>query len=249
MAKQMRQQLGVIEDTVSNAPTQHHPFSQSPPVGPAPPLGYAAAEVEVARLVHRLFISAPTEELPRIVAFSSVNRRSGCTWVCAKAAELLATHTQNRVCIVDGNFWCPSLHEHFRTDAAPGLSDAMRQTEQIQHFVTGTRTSRLWIMPSGSAHSWPSGLVNPSRIGVRLSELRAEFDFVLMDAPALSVSSDAVILGGLSDGIVLVIASNDTRRDSARTAKRILEDAKVSILGAVLNKRTYPIPAAIYRRL
>ena len=91
--------------------------------------------------------------------------------------------------------------------------------------------------------------LNPARLRTRLNELRNEFDFVLIDIPGILTYGDATLLAHLSDGAVLVVGSNMTRRESARMAKESLEAASVPILGAVLNKRLFPIPEAIYRKL
>lgn len=245
----MSRNVGLVDDVASVAASSPHEGSEAPADGAAVSFVPTAADAEVDKLVHRLFLSAGTSDQARILAFSAVDRGAGCSWVCAKAAELLATRTTNRVCVVDANFIHPSLHEHFCTDAAPGLADALRQVEPIQRFVVRTETNRLWLLAAGSRQLSAAGILNPPRIRTRVAELREEFDFVLIDAPAMSVSSDAVLLGQLSEGAVMVIASNSTRRDAARVAKQVLEDAEVPILGAVLNKRTYPIPAAVYRRL
>jgi Mrp family chromosome partitioning ATPase len=45
------------------------------------------------------------------------------------------------------------------------------------------------------------------------------------------------------------VQANSTRRETARKAKESLESAKVKLLGAVLNKRTFPIPEALYRKI
>ncbi len=80
-------------------------------------------------------------------------------------------------------------------------------------------------------------------------ELRSEFDYVLIDAPPVNLYADAIILGGLADGAILVLESDVTRREAARKAKETLEGAEVRLLGAILNKRTFPIPESIYRKL
>jgi Mrp family chromosome partitioning ATPase len=53
----------------------------------------------------------------------------------------------------------------------------------------------------------------------------------------------------LADGIVLIIEANSTRREAARKVKENLKAANLPVLAAVLNKRTYPIPNFLYRRL
>ena len=80
-------------------------------------------------------------------------------------------------------------------------------------------------------------------------ELRAAFDYVLIDAPPLNICNDAVVLGGLSDGVVLVLKANSSRRDTARQALEQLRAANIPIFGAVLNQRTFPIPDGIYKKL
>jgi hypothetical protein len=49
-------------------------------------------------------------------------------------------------------------------------------------------------------------------------------------------------------GVALVVAEQDTRKGSARHAVEELGKANVRVLGAVLNKRTFPIPQEIYDR-
>jgi len=78
--------------------------------------------------------------------------------------------------------------------------------------------------------------------------LRAEFDYVLLDVAAVTEANDATLLGCGADGIVLVLKANTSRRESARKVTQDLQAAKVRVLGAVLNQRTFPIPESIYKK-
>jgi Mrp family chromosome partitioning ATPase len=84
---------------------------------------------------------------------------------------------------------------------------------------------------------------------MRIVELRQEFHYVLIDAPAINTANDGIVLGRVADGVVVVIKANSSRREIARKAIQELENAKVRVLGAVLNQRTFPIPQGIYNRL
>lgn len=211
--------------------------------------GTGAAEEEIAKLIQRVFLLAAKEPAPAVVAFCGVNEDVGCTWVCARAAEALAEHVSARVCVVDGNFRSPRLHDHFRLQQGSGLADAIKTTRPLADFVQPTWTSNLFLLTAGTTGSEPAAALNPSRLRDRIAELRDQFDYVLMDTPALSSYADAALLGQLTDGVALVVASNVTRRETARTAKEDLAAAKVPILGVVLNRRTYPIPEALYQIL
>jgi protein-tyrosine kinase len=208
-----------------------------------------AANEEIVRLVQGIFLSAPVNDKCKAVAFCGIDRRAGCSWICAQASEFLASQTSGRVCVIDANLRSPSLHRHFRTKLDPGLAQAMRESAPIEHFVRSTWTDHLWLLTAGEVGAEPSAALSLVRLQARIAEMRDEFDFLLIDAPAVSASRDAMLIGRLTDGIVLVVASNSTRREPARVAKESFDEAKVPILGAVLNKRTYPIPEAVYRRL
>ena len=72
---------------------------------------------------------------------------------------------------------------------------------------------------------------------------------MIVDAPPMTRYADAIALGQLSDGIVLILEAESTRQEAARMAVENLRSSKVPILGAVLNKRTFPIPEGLYKRL
>jgi Mrp family chromosome partitioning ATPase len=84
---------------------------------------------------------------------------------------------------------------------------------------------------------------------LRLAELRQYFEYVLIDAPALTLGSDGIVLARAAEGVVLVLKANASRREAARKAVQDLQNAGARILGAVLNQRTFPIPQAIYTKL
>jgi Mrp family chromosome partitioning ATPase len=71
----------------------------------------------------------------------------------------------------------------------------------------------------------------------------------VLQAPPASSSADALVLGKLTDGVVLVIAANSTRRETTRQVKDSFDAAEVRLLGAVLDERTFPIPEGLYRKL
>jgi protein-tyrosine kinase len=209
----------------------------------------AVVEDEIMKLVQRVFILPESEKVPDVVAFSGVEEGAGCSWVCARASEVLAGQVPGTVCVVDANLRTPSLHEFFRIEKGAGFADAMRDSRPIREFARRAWGSNLWLVTAGAMGKEPNGALNPARLRARFSELREEFDIILIDTPPASSYADAVLLGQLADGIILVVGSNSTRREPARIAKESFEAAKIPMLGAVLNRRTYPIPEAIYRKL
>jgi capsular exopolysaccharide synthesis family protein len=151
--------------------------------------------------------------------------------------------------LVDANLRTPSLHKYFATDNLLGLADAVYQSGPVRNFAHQLNGGNLWLITCGSKTTDPHSLLTSDGLRSRLAELRAEFDYVLLDGPPVNLYADTALLGKLADGVVLVVQANSTHREVARKAKESLEGAKVRLLGAVLNKRTFPIPESLYRKL
>ena len=208
----------------------------------------ALTREERIKLVQRVFL-LPGADAPHVVVFSGVEAGDGSSWICAHVGETLASQVQGAVCVVDANLRTPSLHRYFGTEKLSGLTDAITQSQHVRDFARQLPGGHLWILTSGSQSSDPGAVLTSERFRSLLNELRAEFDFVVIDAPSVNLYADAILLGKLTDGVVLVVQANSTRRETARKAKESLESAKVKLLGAVLNKRTFPIPEALYRKI
>ncbi len=206
------------------------------------------AREETNRLVQLVF-PANARDSARIVVFCGVEHGDGCSQICACAGEALAAPGTGSVCLVDASFHRPSLSEYFGAENRRGLTDALVQQGPIREFAQELSQNNLWLMPRGSRSSDGQNLLGSGILRARMGELRTEFGYILVDAPPVNLSADAIALGQLADGVVLVIGAHSTKREAAQKAKENLEAANVRILGAVLNRRTFPIPEMLYRRI
>ena len=77
----------------------------------------------------------------------------------------------------------------------------------------------------------------------------ARYRYSLIDCPALSASSDALSLAPHLDGIVVVVAANDTHKSQIANVERQIHMVNGKILGFLLNKRNYMVPDWLYKRL
>jgi capsular exopolysaccharide synthesis family protein len=248
---ELLQKLGKEQDALRPIPADAGSGADS-----APSLTGAAAAValptppseEICALAQQVFLT-PGSAAPRTVVLTSTEPGTGCTWVSAHLGEVLAGHVAASVCLVDANLQAPGLHRQFGVENTRGLSDALTQLDPIRVFAQPLSRPNFWLISSGSAMPNPQGILSSDRMRLRLNELRSEFDFILIDTPALNVSNGAAGLGGISDGVLLVLKANASRRETAKQAVDDLQAAKAKVLGAVLNQRTYPIPSSIYGKL
>jgi polysaccharide biosynthesis transport protein len=245
---ELLQQVGKEQEIFQAAVAPVREFEEPVDFTSAPLLVNAVGAEEITALAQRLFLLAG-KEAPRTVVFAATESGSGCTWMCARTGESLASQTSGSVCLVDANLRSPGLHEQLGVPNHYGLSDALLRPEPVSSFVTQLSRPNFAMLSSGSNADKAQGLLNSDRMRSRLTELRTIFDYVLIDASAMNSAKEAISLGAASDGLVLVLKANSSRRETARSAVQELQGAKIRILGAVLNQRTFPIPEAIYSRL
>jgi len=203
---------------------------------------------ESHKLVRRLFLGQGAKR-PRAVVFAGIDRGNGCTRLCGETARALAENITGSVCLVDANLRAPSLPQFFGVTNHWGLTDALLKEGSIRSFAKQVRRDNLWLLSCGSLTVDSPNLLHSEHLKMRFAELREEFDYILIDVPPLNQYADAMALGQIADGLVVVVEANSTRKESALKAVETLRGAQIEVLGAVLNKRTFPIPESLYHRL
>ena len=203
---------------------------------------------DIATLADRLFV-IPGLSAPRCVVFSGLDPGAGCSSVASSVAQMLASRVSGPVCIVDANCREPFLHNHFQLDNSSGLIEAATSPESVLSFAQRPSEGNLWVLPTHMDTTNPTGFPSTDHMRALVNELIAEFDYVLIDGPPLATTFDSALLARMSDGLVLVLEAEKTLRERARSIKTDLELAEVHVLAAVLNKRSFPIPDLLYRRL
>jgi len=205
------------------------------------------AQEECLKLVQRVFLTQPATS--KVIVFAAIDQGGGCSRICAETARILAANISSSVCVVDADFRTPSLAEYFAIPNHRGLSNCLREDGRIIEFAKQLKPSNLWLLSAGASAVGSPSLLNSERLKERLKELRQEFNYVLIDAPALNLHADAITMARNADGVVIVLKADSTRRESALSALDSLRQANVEVLGAVLNRRTFPIPGFLYCRL
>ena len=207
-----------------------------------------AVREEALKLVQRLFLTSD-KAAPKSVLFAPVDANSGCSWLCAVTAKLLAKSVPGSVCLVEGNFRSPTLPDLLGLNPGRGLVESLEVNGPIKDFAKQLGPDNLWLLNSASPMQDSTILLNSDRMKERLNEIRKEFAYVIMNAPPLTAFADGLVLGRFVEGVVLILEANATRREAAVRVTESLRNMKIPVLGAVLNNRTFPIPAAVYKRL
>ncbi len=138
----------------------------------------------------------------------------------------------DRVVIVDGDLRKPAQHEIFGTSNTIGLATVLAEGGAPTLVKTGVEN--LSLLPAGPAPTNPVAILSNKRLATLLADLRANAEWVLIDAPPVLAVTDAALWASQVDGVVILLNAGATKRDHAQRARVVLEKVHANILGAVL---------------
>src|SRR5580658_9434388 len=174
--------------------------------------------------------------------FSSLPARAageGKTSVVSNLAMAFA-ETNRSVLLIDCDTRKPKLHQVFDVPNDSSLLELLAEKEPLdpggiqRHWKT-TRFPGICLVPSGLETESSQALLHSERLREVLDLARRQFDVVLIDTPPMMHLADARIVGALVDGVVLVVRSGQTSRESAVSVKNRLAEDGIPVLGVVLN--------------
>jgi capsular exopolysaccharide synthesis family protein len=172
----------------------------------------------------------------RVLLITSPHPQCGKTMSSANLAISLA-EASRRVLVVDGDLRKSGLSQLFGYENSPGLSEALTESgeEDPLNLIRSTDFRGVWVLPSGTVKENAAKLLQSDRLRYVIETLRANFDFVLLDAPPLLELADARLLGKRAGGVILVCRAGRTQRDELNDAWSVLREDGANILGTILN--------------
>jgi non-specific protein-tyrosine kinase len=164
---------------------------------------------------------------------TSPGPNEGKSTVLANLAIAIA-ESGRRVIAADCDLRRPILHTLFGLPDRPGLT-TMILDEDLPPPLQPTNVPNLRLLASGPLPPNPAELLASERMVRVIDRLAVDGDLILFDSPPLGPVSDAAVLAARVDGVLMVVDSGRTRRDTARQAKEQLERVGARLLGVVLN--------------
>jgi Mrp family chromosome partitioning ATPase len=157
----------------------------------------------------------------------------GRTTVCLGLGAALAAAGKS-VAIIDCNLDRPRLHRRFGRPNFTGLTSALEGDGSPEDYGFDAAPN-MRIIPTGPVLSGPWGLAGSSKFADSIRALQEDRDVVLLDAPVAEEVLAARTLWGSFDGVLLVVHATRTPKGVARRFTDALFEARMELLGVVLN--------------
>lgn len=148
---------------------------------------------------------------------------------------LTIAQTDAKVIIVDGDLRRPKVHTKFNVTNKIGLSNILSGMCTLQQAVQKLDGLTLDVISAGSLPPNPAELLSSQQMADLVEQLKAEYDYVIIDTPPVDIVADALTLTKLVDGVVLVVRYQQSMHPEVKDAIERLEFADARILGFVLN--------------
>lgn len=194
-------------------------------------------------------ISEAYRSLRTSVQFAGLKREARCLQISSPvAAEGKTTTLANlavtlslsgrRVTVVDCDLRRPRVHEFFGLSNEVGFTSVLLGDQPLSSALQRVQLpdgTTMQLLASGPLPPNPAELLGTSRVSELIAALKAESDFILIDAPPVLPVTDAVVLASKVDGVMLVATAKVTGRRHLNAALSSFRNADSPMLGVIVN--------------
>jgi capsular exopolysaccharide synthesis family protein len=180
-----------------------------------------------------LLVSSPPGKIKAILITSPLAREGKSATVANMGVAL--SQANKRVVIVDADLRKPKQNRIFGLNSGWGLTHFISSFIEAPDLVRPTEFPNLFLINSGPIPVNPIELLTSEKMDALVAFLKKSFDYILFDAPPLLAVSDALALGPMIDGVILVVRGGQTPVPALKQAKQKLDAHKLKCLGVILN--------------
>ena len=188
---------------------------------------------EALRSLRTSLMLSRSQGHPKVILITSALPGEGKSTTALNFATILGQQG-GRVLIVDGDLRRPTLHQKLRLENEEGLSSLLSLEESHDALRALPGPEDIWVLTTGPRPPYPAELLGSVRMDELLEHWRANFDFILIDTPPVLPVTDAVLLSGRVDSVLMVARYGVSTRSSLVRAYQMLAtqagEGKVSVI-------------------
>jgi len=185
----------------------------------------------------------------RTILFTSSNHGEGTTTIATNLARLHSMQSNERVLLIETNGRSPSLMWKYGLKSNLGLTHYFGRTAPFGSIAQKTQDGLFDVIHVGEADPSKLQLHLEQQLPKLIQEASHAYDTILIDAPPVIGSPETAPMTSMVDGVVLVVRSGKTKREIIQRTLEMIDQFDGTVLGLVLNRKKYYIPAAVYRRI
>ena len=174
------------------------------------------------------------KEDANVVLVSSLHPQEGKSFVSANLASILAKAGKN-VALVDFDMHKPRVHTYMGLANESGASSLMIGKAKLSDVLKPGAYPSLDVLTAGPIPPNASDLILSDRMKATIAELKAKYDYVILDTPPILLISDALVLMEHVDTAMLVTNVGKSSRRGVQHLEDLLEQNGLKHASFVLN--------------
>ncbi|MBA4190140.1 MAG: hypothetical protein C0467_19320 [Planctomycetaceae bacterium] len=197
-----------------------------------------SGEAEAVRGLRTQLLFSLANRNHQVIQVTSPMGGDGKSTTTANLAISLA-RAGKRVVLVDCDFRKPRVHKLFALkNVDVGLASVVADQADLGDAIQPCEIENLSLLPCGPRPAHPAELLTSPRFQEVLVDLRASYDFVLLDTPPVLAVSDPAAVAPRADGVIIVFRMTPAAGPNTERAKEELVAVSAHILGVVVNAST-----------
>ncbi len=173
---------------------------------------------------------------------TSANVSEGKSTVSSSLAVTSALYRETKTLLIDCDLRRPRIHKLFSLPLENGLADFLGNRAELDSILKDTAFPGLKIITAGTSEQSPSKLISSFQLHDLFDTFRSFFEIIIVDAPPVIPTSDALFLGNGVDGIFMVLKAGETKKNVVKRAINSLADNSEKILGTIINNMKNVLP-------
>jgi capsular exopolysaccharide synthesis family protein len=188
---------------------------------------------EKFRRLKTVLLNVEDREAPQVIVVTSATPGDGKSMVSINLALAFAADGSGDVLLVDADMRRPTIEGWLIPPPTLGLSEVLAGHTTLEHAVLDIKDSSLKVLPAGHPPKETAELLASESCAALVSGLRQQYRRIVIDTPPIVPFSDADVIGGRSDGILMVVREGVTPRPLFLQALGSV--SSTIILGTILN--------------
>jgi len=157
--------------------------------------------------------------------------------VSASNLALHLANTKSKCLLIDGDLRHPTLTLNNLGRVENGLGSVLSQSSDLQSAVVKDPKTGLHMLAAEDGRQYQDmGLVSTDNMKSLITQVKDQFDYIVIDLPPLSVTSDASFSSVFIDHFLVVLEWGKSKPNNLEFVLKINEIPKEKILGAVLGQ-------------
>ena len=182
-----------------------------------------------------LTLATLTQPAKTLLFTSSVPGEGKTTSSVNYAASL--AQNEKKILLIDADMRRPTVAKQLQlAPGSKGLSNAVAYPESISESIHHIADLNIDVIPAGPLPPNPLELLASKNFENLLSQLKEQYDQVIIDSAPMGAVSDALYLSSLCDGVVYVIKADATKDKLIKSGLTRLDESNARILGVILNQ-------------